>query len=52
MIFYKLKIPGKLLFKSLLFRPDEKYGGILYSGVLVFSFSTQNQVPQIIIGMG
>ena len=33
-----------------LFRPFEKCGGTLYSGVLKF-FSTQNQVPQKFIEM-
>ena len=38
--------------KKELFRPFEKWGGTLFSGVIVFLLSTQNQVPQIIMGIG
>ena len=42
----------KVFVFGILFGPFEKWGGTLYSGALVFSFflfSTQNQLPQIII---
>ena len=40
---------------NFVFRPFEKWGGTLYPGVLVFLFflfSTHNQLPQILMGMG